>query len=100
MISLESQLRKQMSVSQAYACMLKFLEDYYNRAPSDELAMLLGDLSLCSPTQSMDPAAIHDWLQAVEHVLSNPSVLVLTESEEALEDALENGSENVKQTVP
>lgn len=55
----------QLSVSDGYRAMFRFLEAEYDRTGSDELGALLGGMALDEDGQSMDPAAWADWLAAV-----------------------------------
>lgn len=57
-----------LTTLQGYRAMLHFLEGYYERAPSDELAILLGGLSLNNDGAPMDPAAWSDWIGSVKSV--------------------------------
>lgn len=57
---------------QAYQAMLKFLENYHENTHSDEIAGLLGSLSISSDGSPMDPACWEEWLEAVEKITSNP----------------------------
>ena len=68
---------KMITVTQAYEAMIHFLEAYYSRGASDEIAILLGDISINnSDGLPMDPAALSDWYDAVDKVLGeeNPDV--------------------------
>jgi hypothetical protein len=49
----------------AYKMMVQFLEDRYNRLPSDELGGWLGELSLLADGKPADSAVIADWHRAV-----------------------------------
>jgi hypothetical protein len=52
----------------AYKMMLQFLEDRYDRLPSDALGGLLGELALHSDGRPGDPAVDADWERAVDLV--------------------------------
>ncbi len=52
----------------AYKTMVQFLEDRYNRLPSDELGGLLGELSLLPDGKPADSAVTADWHRAVDRV--------------------------------
>lgn len=56
---------------QAFNAMRTFLEMYYERTQSDDVASLLGDLQLVAKNATADPAAWHDWIIALERVLSH-----------------------------
>jgi len=52
----------------AYKTMVQFLEDRYNRLPSDELGGLLGELSLLADGKPADPAVASEWQRAADRV--------------------------------
>ena len=54
---------------QAYLAMYWFLDAYYHRGGSEELAMLLGSMSLLPDGRPADPAIAGDWEEAVRHAL-------------------------------
>ena len=60
-----------LTTMDAYQAMLVFLDGYYRRTGSDDLAMMLGELALAEDGRSMDPAMLKDWEHAVERVLSH-----------------------------
>ena len=55
---------------QAYLAMFAFLEQYWERGSSEEIAALLGSLSLLPNGESADPASVLDWNKAVELVIA------------------------------
>lgn len=58
-----------MTEQQAYAAMFHFLEQIYERTKSDDLAGLLGGMSLLTDGSPADPAITNDWHDAVEYAL-------------------------------
>lgn len=66
---------KQLSIDEAYDAMVDYLEGYYNRTGSDDIAMLLGDLLLLEDGTSCDSAAMSDWEESVAKILNqNPRI--------------------------
>lgn len=57
----------------AYRMMFQFLEDRYNRLPSDDLGNLLGELTLQRDGKPNDPAVVAEWERAVEAVKASGS---------------------------
>jgi hypothetical protein len=55
-----------MEELRAYRIMFQFLEDRYNRLPSDDLGALLGELTFQQDGSPNDPAVVRDWERAVE----------------------------------
>lgn len=53
---------------QAYEAMCEFLARFYERAGSDDVGALLGDLQMLDDRISADPAAIGDWRECVVFV--------------------------------
>lgn len=51
---------------EAFLAMYAFLEEYYKQTHSDDVGGLLGELSLLPDGGTADPAAWHDWLQAIQ----------------------------------
>lgn len=62
-------MRYQIDELQALNAMRTFLEMYYERTSSDDIGSLLGDLQLLSDTETVDPAAWIDWMEAVQRSL-------------------------------
>jgi len=56
---------------QAFTAMRRFLEMYYSRTLSDDVGSLLGDLQMTGDGETSDPAAWHDWNQALVDVLKD-----------------------------
>ncbi len=52
----------------AYRAMIRFLEMYWERGKSKEIAMLLGSMALAGDGKTMDPAMWKDWLEATRYV--------------------------------
>lgn len=59
---------------QAFEAMKKFLEGYWERTNSDDVGGLLGELQFSSDGGTFDPAAWHDWMDAVEAVLKENKI--------------------------
>ena len=51
--------------------MVAFLEAYYQRGKTDELAILLSAISLDQNGEPGDPAMFQDWSDAVQKTLVN-----------------------------
>jgi len=60
-----------LSPQQAYLAMFKFLEIQHGLSGSEDLASLLGSMSLLPDGRPADPALATDWQSAVEAALSN-----------------------------
>lgn len=58
-----------MTDMQAYAAMFRFLDQLYLRTKSEELAGLLGGMSMLDDGSPADPAIVNDWREAVEYAL-------------------------------
>lgn len=55
---------------QAFRVMIRFLEQYYERGKSDDIAVLLGSLSsVWGDDLPGDPAHWSDWLECVHEIL-------------------------------
>lgn len=82
---------------EAYDAMVDYLEKYYKRGKSDDIAMLAGDLLLLEDGESADPAAIIDWKESVEKIINrkgipmmnNEKLLSIDEAYDAMVDYLE-----------
>ncbi|MGO4108196.1 hypothetical protein [Paenibacillus sp. YAF4_2] len=57
-----------MTPTTAFKAMVLFLEAYYERTKSDDVASLLGDLILLDDGSTVDPAAWNEWLICLEQV--------------------------------
>jgi hypothetical protein len=58
-----------LSSSQAYGAMLEFLTTYYSYTKSEDLAPILGSMSLFADHQPADKALLSEWEAAVAKVL-------------------------------
>jgi hypothetical protein len=65
-------MRDRITVKEAYRAMFCFLEEYFDRTKTEEIAALLGGLNLAEDGKPMDPAMWDDWLSAVERVTARP----------------------------
>lgn len=62
-----------VSLRAAYQIMYVFAVRYWERGDrSDEMTNFIFNIALVLSDQTADPAQIHDWLDAAEHVLSKP----------------------------
>lgn len=59
----------QLDERQAFNAMRSFLEMYWRRGRSEEIAMLLGSLAIQQDGKPADPALWNDWMQSVEFCL-------------------------------
>lgn len=57
-----------LTTSEAYQAMIIFLENLYSMTKSDDLAGFLGGFQILSDGSPADPAAWHDWLEAIDAV--------------------------------
>ena len=57
-----------LTPKEAYLAMFGFLATLYDLTKEDYLGGLLGGMSFLEDGSTADPAAWHDWLQAVEKV--------------------------------
>ena len=55
-----------LTPKEAYAAMYLFLCELYRKAGYDQLAGILGDMSLLDDGTTADPAYWQDWLRMVE----------------------------------
>lgn len=64
-----------LSSLKALQKMIVFLDQYYKNYPSDDLGLLLSDISLdtFSDGQTADPAAWSDWLEAISNIKKTKS---------------------------
>jgi len=51
--------------------MYKFLDEYYKRGKSEDIAVLLGNLSLLDDGMSADPAMMEEWDEAYLEALKS-----------------------------
>lgn len=61
-----SDLSDKVTVADAYLAMFQLLSDWHDMTKSDDIAALLGDLSLLPDGGPADPAALGDWLKNIE----------------------------------
>lgn len=59
----------------AYKTMVQFLEERYDRLPSDALGVLLGELALQADGRPADPAVEADWDRVVDHIAERDGML-------------------------
>lgn len=57
-----------MTSKEAYKAMILFLEQFFERTGSDDIAVLLGGMMLIDDEETMDPAMWNDWIKAVKEV--------------------------------
>jgi hypothetical protein len=62
----------ELSTMHAYRAMFRFLEAYFERTGSDEVAVLLSGLAINEDGRPMDPAAWDDWLTAIDEARGGP----------------------------
>ena len=62
-------MEKKLTELEAFETMKKFLEKYYSRTHSDDLALILGELQLTNDGHTMDPAAWDDWQKCVKMII-------------------------------
>lgn len=62
-------MSEKLTELQSFNTMRNFLESYWERTNSDDIAVLLGELQLFPDGGTFDPAAWHDWIKAVEKTL-------------------------------
>ena len=60
-----------LSEREAFRAMTLFLTEYYERA-GDDLVTLLADITIESDGDTLDPAALDDWLRCVGKVKARP----------------------------
>ncbi len=64
-----AELTGKVTVRQAYLAMFEYLRRHYERGPSGEIGSILGSLSLVGDQGSADPAALDEFLAAVDAVM-------------------------------
>ena len=62
-------MNHKLTAFEAFKAMRKYLESYYERTSSDDIACILSDTQFFSEGETADPAAWHDWIDAVEKTL-------------------------------
>jgi hypothetical protein len=61
-------MKTSLSEKQAYKAMLVFLENYYQSTKSDEVAGMLGAMTLGEDGEPMDAAYWEEWIRAVKSI--------------------------------
>ena len=59
-------MNDKLTHEQAYAAMFDFIEQIFRRTKSDDLAALLGSMSMTADGLPADPALSEEWLKSVE----------------------------------
>jgi hypothetical protein len=64
-------VQEQLTSEQAYKAMVLFLQEYWERGnrTDEDIAVLLGSMSLLEDGSSADPAMLCDWQSCVARVL-------------------------------
>lgn len=62
-------MNTELTVEQAYAAMVLFLEQYFERGGADDVGALLGSMNLLADGMPADEALWTDWANAVERAL-------------------------------
>lgn len=65
-----------LTIHQAYRAMIHFLEGFYERTGSDDVAVLLGGMQILKDGRTADPAAWSDWMKSVTDALNVRSLEV------------------------
>lgn len=58
----------QLSEKEAYQAMYKFLYDYYSLAPSEELGILLINITFFKDGLTADPAMWYEWIDCIKEI--------------------------------
>lgn len=66
-------MSKNLTSAEALAVMQRFLEMYWERGQSEEIAILLSSLLVQSDGKCADPALSSDWDRCVQEVTSGRS---------------------------
>ncbi|MGG6296932.1 hypothetical protein ACQ4M4_21260 [Leptolyngbya sp. AN02str] len=61
---------RNLTEDQAFEAMVLFLEQFYERTKSDDVAVLLGQLIILEGGGTADPAVWHDWIECLHQVLN------------------------------
>jgi len=67
-------MTEELTPIQAYKAMCLYLEKLYQMTGSDDLGGFLGGMSMLEDGSTADPAAWHDWMQAVDESKQDPSI--------------------------
>jgi hypothetical protein len=62
--------RRDLTEAEAFQAMAAFLELYWERGRSEEIATLLGSLAAQEDVKPADPALAEDWAESVKKVAS------------------------------
>ncbi len=65
---------EKLSSTEALAVMQRFLELYWERGQSEEIAMLLSSLLILQDGKSADPALSNDWNSCVNEIIKARNV--------------------------
>ena len=57
-----------LTIKQAYAATVLFLDLYYQHTKSEDVAIVLSGMKLLPDGMSVDPAAWEDWIECVQRV--------------------------------
>ncbi|MGG5342790.1 hypothetical protein [Enterococcus sp. AZ192] len=60
----------ELNESQAMQAMIIFLDQYYEQVQSDDIAVLLGSLTLLEDGKPVDSAMWDEWLESIKKVKS------------------------------
>ena len=58
--------QQQLTSKEALAAMVDFLEKYYERTGSNDIACILSDLKILDDGKTADPAAWNDWMESIK----------------------------------
>ena len=61
---------ERLSTDEAFKVMINFLEKYYIRTGSDDIASILSDVRLLEKEKTSDPAAWSDWIDSVNKIIN------------------------------
>jgi hypothetical protein len=61
---------RELTEAEDFQAMASFLEDYWERGKSEEIAILLGSLVMQPDGKPVDAALARDWSAAVRRVVS------------------------------
>jgi hypothetical protein len=62
-------MKAEITIEQAYPASFFFLERYFERGQSNEIAGLLGSMQLIGTMKTADPAQWEDWMDALQRAL-------------------------------
>jgi len=61
-------MHNQLTQLQAFRAMIKFLDNYYEKKPSDDLGLLLGEMQLQDDNKPADSATWSYWIDSINKV--------------------------------